>query len=195
MLNITVDVYSGRPNPTFTLSDQETRDILKEIALHKRVITSFDVVGSNLGYRGINISSQSENLLHYYGLPPSFSIANGLSMFESKGREIAERLLRSPSVISASYFNNYSISPPLTNWILKEIKDMPIISFPKYEPENERIGCQYEQVAFEPHIIILRETIAIILLLIEEPTPLHNQDVLPEKCIEKSLVMKLLKVP
>ncbi|PFX61599.1 hypothetical protein COL36_10335 [Bacillus wiedmannii] len=151
MLNITVDLYSGRPNPTFTLSDQETRDILKEVALHKGVITSSDVSGSNLGYRGINISSQSENILHYYGLPPSFNIANRLSMFESKGREIAERLLKSPSIMSASYLDDYSISSPLTNWILKEIKDIPINSFPKYELENERIGCQYEQVAFAPH--------------------------------------------
>jgi len=158
MLNITFDIYSGRFNPTFTLSSQEARDILKEIALHKGVITPFDVSKVNLGYRGINISFKSHYVPHYYGLPASFSIANGLSMFESKGREIAERLLNISSISSASSLNKFALSPSLTSWIMKQMKDIPTFSYrqdkqhPPFGLKNEIRLCPFETVVFEPAV-------------------------------------------
>jgi len=156
VLNIQVDIYSGLPNPTFTLSEQEARNILKEIALNKGVITNSNVRPSHLGYRGINISFQSDNIPHQYGLPASFGLANGLSMLESKGREIAESLLQSSSTSSASLLNGSPLSPTLTKWVINQVKDLPSFSYFKneehqlFKSEDETLPCAFEKVAFEP---------------------------------------------
>ncbi|MBY0035642.1 hypothetical protein H7U08_03510 [Bacillus cereus] len=154
MLNITLDIYSGLRNPTFNFSeDEETKILLKEIALNKGAITPLSKEVTRLGYRGINITFKSDYLPQLYGLPSSFSIANGLSAIESKGREIAERLLERTKSMSDGVMNNPNFSPSLIDWTVNQIKDIPIFSHPQNESdatvEDNVMSCPSEQVVFD----------------------------------------------
>ena len=58
---VTLDVYSGRPNPEWTLSDGEVRE------LHARLDALSNPLGSQpsrneaLGYRGLRVTTQRES--------------------------------------------------------------------------------------------------------------------------------------
>lgn len=94
MLQITIDIFSGRPNPSWILEESEARQILKEIANHRGVVSSIDAGYQGLGYRGMVIEALTDDLSMRYELPATFEIANGASLYESKAQEIAERLIR-----------------------------------------------------------------------------------------------------
>ena len=55
MINVTMNVFSGRPNPTWTLDDTEAQPLLKEIALHRGLLTNQEAGFDGLGFRGIDI--------------------------------------------------------------------------------------------------------------------------------------------
>ncbi|WP_163051122.1 hypothetical protein [Bacillus cereus] len=155
MLNITLDIYSGLRNPTFNFSEgEETKILLKEIALNKGAITPLSKEVTRLGYRGLNITFKSDYLPQLYGLPSSFSIANGLSAIESKGREIAERLLERTKSMSDAVVDNPNFSPSLIDWTVNQIKDMPVFSHPQNEVhstlEDNVMSCPSEKVVFDP---------------------------------------------
>lgn len=94
MLQVTLDIFSGRPNPSWSLDPTEAEAILKEIAHHRGVVTAVDSGYQGLGYRGIILETLADDIPTRYGLPPIFEIANGASLYESKALEIAERLIR-----------------------------------------------------------------------------------------------------
>ncbi len=93
MINVTVSVFSGRPNPTWVLDEGEALPLLKEIALHRGVLRNREAGFDGLGFRGIDIEFQRDDQARAYGLPPSFRIAHGASDDESKALEVAERFI------------------------------------------------------------------------------------------------------
>lgn len=155
MFKVTVDIYSGKPNPEFTLPHQVEQQILKEVALNKGAITKRNTDHAQLGYRGIHIDFESDYLPQFYDLPQSFSIANGASMLESKSREIAENLLQHFTETS-SFLNESTIDSGLKKWVMSQIRDLPVMTFPenksheRFEPEDSTLPCAFEKVPFEP---------------------------------------------
>lgn len=93
MLQVTIDMFSGRRNPTWTLSHDESQDLLKKIS-GQRGVVSTKQGHQGLGYRGIRIEALSEESMKGFDLPSTFYIANGSSEDEEAGIEIARELGR-----------------------------------------------------------------------------------------------------
>jgi hypothetical protein len=93
MLQVTLDIFSGRPNPSWILEENEAQEILQEIANNKGIVTETTSGYQGLGYRGIVLETLTDEVIERYSLPSNFRIANGASLYESKALEIAERLI------------------------------------------------------------------------------------------------------
>jgi len=55
MIKVTVDLFSGRPNPTWIINDRTGDDLLKKIAKQPEVISKQGSGYDGLGFRGITI--------------------------------------------------------------------------------------------------------------------------------------------
>ena len=68
---ITLDIFSGRPNPTWQISPKEVQQLVKRV--HGKSLHSPDSVEPTLGYRGLVLSSVGDERLAE-GMPSSFRI-------------------------------------------------------------------------------------------------------------------------
>jgi hypothetical protein len=94
MLLITADIFSGRPNPSWIITDEnESRGILRDIATRREIIGLEQPASATLGlgFRGLVVGLSSEDLAKDYGLPSRFLIATRPG--DSGGMEMAERLI------------------------------------------------------------------------------------------------------
>lgn len=94
MLRITLDVFSGRPNPSYVLADEnETRAVLKEFSQNRQMFASAPAGEAQLGFRGVLVEPVSDDLTRAdAGLQTSMYIAAGSGM-SGKASETVERLL------------------------------------------------------------------------------------------------------
>src|SRR4029077_14154694 len=92
MLQITADIFSGRPNPTLEVEANEAMKMLEEIAQNRSAIAAIDEGYQGLGYRGLVVETLADNIASKYDLPATFRIAHNSN---EKGLEIAERVLSS----------------------------------------------------------------------------------------------------
>lgn len=98
MLRISADVFSGRPNPEWIITDeQEARTTLKEIANNRSVVAQSAPGNAGLGFRGLMVEPLSDELAKDYDLPASLYLATGSGIAGTKASEIAERLISSIS--------------------------------------------------------------------------------------------------
>ena len=76
-LSVTVDVFSGRPNPTVVLRGAEERDALERLAPAQRVRKEErpPFPAGRLGYRGLLVEQIGKPAAR---LPPSFRLAGGV---------------------------------------------------------------------------------------------------------------------
>jgi hypothetical protein len=95
MIKATVDVFSGRENPSWIVDEKLSKDILKEISHNRGIITEINSGFNGLGFRGIKIELLSDELEESYNIPSFFKIANGASLNDSKGFDIAEKIINS----------------------------------------------------------------------------------------------------
>lgn len=94
MLKITADVYSGRANPEWIISDeQEIRTTLREIANNASVIAKSAPANAGLGLRGFLVEPLNDELGRNYNLSESIYLAAGQYAISSKANAIAERLV------------------------------------------------------------------------------------------------------
>lgn len=94
MLLVTADVFSGRPNPTWTLEDEsEVRKLLSELS---KARDSFAVDAARndrgLGVRGFFIEPMIDDMARDYALPSSLYVPVTPDAPRSKGQELIERL-------------------------------------------------------------------------------------------------------
>lgn len=111
MLKVTVDVFSGRPNPSWIIDGPEGKEILKDLAMNHKAIDEEDSGFQGLGFRGIHLELLSDETGKEYGLPRSFIIANGATANESKGFEIGEHLVGKMLSYSKSYITERELTP------------------------------------------------------------------------------------
>jgi hypothetical protein len=78
-MEVTLDVFSGRPNPSWRLSAEEERELAE--LLSDLPPTEERVVGSRLGYRGFYIT----NLEERPGLPHEIFAANRVVVIRDEG--------------------------------------------------------------------------------------------------------------
>ena len=94
MLKITADLYSGRANPEWIISDeQEIRATLREIANNASVIAKSAPANAGLGLRGFLVEPLNDELGRNYNLSESIYLAAGQYAISSKANAIAERLV------------------------------------------------------------------------------------------------------
>ena len=94
MLQVTADIFSGRPNPSWIVSDEkEARAVLTEIARSRDLMTDAVPVGAGLGFRGMVVEPLSDDLAHDFGVTPSVYIPVGAGGGAGRGAEIIDRLL------------------------------------------------------------------------------------------------------
>jgi hypothetical protein len=94
MLHITLDIFSGRENPSLVIDGAEAMELVAELSRHRNVVTSLDAGHQGLGFRGVVIEPTDDAISAHYDLPEAFRIAGGSSAYEAKAQEIAEKLIR-----------------------------------------------------------------------------------------------------
>ena len=90
MVRVTIDIFSGRPNPVWILDEPLAREVLRQISAEPGVISPADQDRGVLGFRGLLLEIEGEDQL-----PWKIRLAGGFSKQESRGLEIAERLIAS----------------------------------------------------------------------------------------------------
>ncbi|MEW6352163.1 MAG: hypothetical protein AB1646_24180 [Thermodesulfobacteriota bacterium] len=93
MFQVTVDIFSGRPNPSWLVSGPQAQEILKDLARSREAMADADSGTQKLGYRGISVELLADQGEKEFDLPGTFLIGGGSSADESKGLEIATRLI------------------------------------------------------------------------------------------------------
>lgn len=78
MITIELDIFSGRPNPLWTLTNKEENELFSRVMADKDMSAPPRKVG-HLGYRGfgIKVGGERANRWHAAGIPPSFFISAG----------------------------------------------------------------------------------------------------------------------
>lgn len=94
MLLVTADVFSGRPNPAWIITDgREIRTTLREITQDRNVIGEAAPPAAGLGFRGVIVEPLSDDLAQDFEVPASMYIALGAGRVSARSAEIAERLI------------------------------------------------------------------------------------------------------
>jgi hypothetical protein len=142
MLQITIDIFSGRPSPSWVIDDEEeAQAILKEIATNREVIGQTAPEIERLGYRGVSLDFLADDLEREFNLPGSFVIANGTSGDEPKGLEIATRLVENMLKFSPADETRAVLTPQDEN--LQKLLLSELASFPEVIsrlPPTERLS-------------------------------------------------------
>jgi hypothetical protein len=93
MLKITADVFSGRPDPSWIISDEaEARATLRDLLKDRQLLTSAAASDAGLGFRGLRIEPLSDELSSDFDLSASTYLRAG-PRASGREREIAERLI------------------------------------------------------------------------------------------------------
>jgi hypothetical protein len=92
MLAVTVDMFSGRPNPTLTLEGEEAESVLRDVAHSGPTIAGVNEGFQGLGYRGLVVEMLADDLAERHGLPAAFRVGHD---GHPKGLELAERIFSS----------------------------------------------------------------------------------------------------
>src|SRR5438128_5586430 len=88
-MKVTMDVFSGRPNPSWELDEDAGHALLRRLSVRRGVISPVDRGFDGLGFRGLVIEGTEEGMTDRYGLPDRFRISGGDSVIEAEGIEIA----------------------------------------------------------------------------------------------------------
>ncbi|KYK28759.1 MAG: hypothetical protein AYK19_05550 [Theionarchaea archaeon DG-70-1] len=166
MLQITVDIFSGRPNPSWVVDEKEAKDVLKEITTNREVVAEVGSGHQGLGYRGVLLEPLAEDMRDEYNLPSSFMIANGGSGDEKKGLEIAKRMVDNMPRYSARDETIAALTPldeELRGFLLEQMTAFPKVmarEIPKpvrvTEPDEPKVEeraakvCYIELCRFNP---------------------------------------------
>lgn len=94
MLQITADVFSGRLNPAWIITDeQEARTTLKEFAKERNLLTESVPAEAPLGLRGFAVEVLDDELAQDLDVAPSLYLEAGAQARSTRANELAERLI------------------------------------------------------------------------------------------------------
>jgi hypothetical protein len=157
MLQVTLDIFSGRANPSAYLDGEEALDLLRVICLNRGVLAAPDSGYQGLGFRGVLIEPTEDTVCSRYGLPAIARIAAGATDHEAKAQEIAERLI--VRVLSGSAADGIAFPPRFESSVLDMMTHLPTADPDTVEDEAgtapasaavPAVTCQIELGAFNP---------------------------------------------
>ncbi len=94
MLRIEVDMYSGRPNPSWTVDEKDAKKFWIKYAKSAQAVADIEAGQRDLGYRGLIIEPLSEELMYEYDTPASFRIASRESKDLAGGIDLATEIIK-----------------------------------------------------------------------------------------------------
>jgi len=129
VLRITVDIFSGRPNPTWIIgSDDETYEVLTAVAKDSRIAHKVDSGYYGLGYRGIRIDIVRHEDAAELKLPTTFTITNGSGKNPMAGVEVAARLIERMTLWGDISLPEHSYTPiddAMQKYLLDQLRRYP----------------------------------------------------------------------
>jgi hypothetical protein len=88
-ITLTVDVFSGRPNPTVVITGPQEAELLERLRPEEKVHPEevAHLAEPRLGYRGVAVQIEGERPR---GVPPSLRVVNGVALGGKKAFRIAD---------------------------------------------------------------------------------------------------------
>lgn len=133
MLKITVDVFSGRPNPTWIMGDKRGDELLKKISRKKQIISRSDKGYNGLGFRGIKLELLGDETSSNK-LPSTFKIADGLAKDQKASIDLAREIVDQMTRYERANMDVFRLTP-----IDKRIQKVILGSIEQYERDVKRI--------------------------------------------------------
>lgn len=133
MLQITADAFSGRPNPSWIVTDEaEARAMLRELVRDRQVLSAAAATEAGLGFRGLHIEPMNDELANEFGLTGPAYLAAG-PQTSGRSRELAERLISSmgrgePSPTAAQ--DALPLDAPLQDFLTAQLERTSRTSLP-----------------------------------------------------------------
>ena len=167
MLRIQVDIFSGRPNPEWIITDAEvTKELLDAVAGERGVAARPGTGYLGLGFREIRITNLGDDPVRRRGVPRDFALASvAAENFRASG-ELAMRVVATMERFEGVELVAHSLTPltgDLRELILERLRryladppDISIFKWPPYNPlrttiHDERCKqCEYEVSQFNP---------------------------------------------
>src|SRR6188768_1931657 len=80
MFEVELDIFSGRPNPRWTLAPAEEAELVQRLLDRSVPIAPLTITDGKLGYRGflVRASGSTAAILAARGLPTAFRVRDGL---------------------------------------------------------------------------------------------------------------------
>lgn len=169
MLRIEVDIFSGRPNPVWMITDPtETKRFLDAVVEAKGAAAKQGAGFKGLGLREIRVDVIADDPLGRRGVPKQFALASIASKNLRASGELARRLIESMPVRSEIRMLEHELTPldsKLRDVVLERLarylKAPPKLlrprAFPPYNPLRTTIQdakctkCEYEVSQFNPN--------------------------------------------
>lgn len=166
MLRVTVDLFSGRPNPTWIITDEDyAYKLLSQLSELADYIRDPDEAFPGLGFRGIQLQSLGDDE-QGRRLPGRFAIATGRSEEPPEIINIAGDILGSMARFSKVRFPDHELTPldtKLQDYILKRFEEFRAVHvrdwvigilrpcpLRKTVPDPDCRDCEYEESRFNP---------------------------------------------
>jgi len=131
MLKVTVDLFSGRPNPSWIMNDKRGEDLLKKIAETPKIISKPNSGYQGLGFRGITIELLGDEKEK---MPSIFTIANGVSGDQKTSIQVAREIIDQMTEYEKFSMEIHKITP-----VNNEIQKIIMGSIDSYEKDLEKI--------------------------------------------------------
>ena len=168
MLRIEVDIFSGRPNPVWIVTDErQVKEILGSAEAARGALAKPETGFSGLGFREVRVEALGDEGTRIKGLPPRFALASGAAPEPDTSTELALRILETMPLRSEIRLMEHELTPlsgKLRDHIARRIREdrLDLSKFlpPRPRPtSNPRIdttqdskcrNCEYEISQFNP---------------------------------------------
>lgn len=167
MLRIEIDVFSGRPNPVWMVTDGAETDRFLGAITEAQGATAKQSAGfTGLGFREVRVDLMADDEPRRTGVPKQFALASTASADLKASGALALRLIKAMPLRSKVQLVEHAITPltpKLRDWILERLTryltDPPRPRRPKPPPpsyplrttiQDEQCPCQYEVSQFNP---------------------------------------------
>ena len=132
MFKVTVDLFSGRPNPSWIMADARADELLRQISKERQVASKPEDGYDGLGFRGITIDLLSDEKADK--LPSSFTIANGVARDQKTSILLARTIIDEMMRYEKFSMEIHKITP-----IDKNMQRIIMSSIDQYEKSIEEI--------------------------------------------------------
>jgi hypothetical protein len=167
MLRIEVDMFSGRPNPVWILTDsQKSEELLGAVSSAPGAISKKETGYAGLGYRELFVESLGDDPSRRKGVPDSFSLGSIAAEDFKSSMALAQRLVEAMPVDSDIKLVEHTLTPldaKLRDAVLERMKRFEIDRPKFFPPRPPKVfplrktvddvrcaACQYEISKFNP---------------------------------------------